>query len=118
MRAIAAARALQSPRYYRRRWAQTHRLRVELARGLQALDGLEVVPGVANFLLVHLAARHPGAHAVVAACRKQGIFLRDAGEMSRLLGDRALRISVRDRAANARALDVLERALSGIASAG
>ncbi len=113
---IAAVRALQSPGYYRRRWAQTHRLREELARRLAALAGLEVVPGVANFLLVHLAARHPDARAVVAACREHGIFLRDASEMSRSLGDRALRISVRDRATNARVVRVLERALGGIAA--
>lgn len=108
---IAAVRALQSPDYYRARWDETRRLREELARGLGAIAGLEVIPGVANFLLVHLAERLPTARTVVARCRERGLFLRDAGVMSPSLGERAIRIAVRDSRANRRQLGILASVL-------
>lgn len=108
---VAAVRALESPGYYRERWAETHRLREELARGLEGLAGLEVLPGVANFLLFHLSERQPAARTLLARCRAHGLFLRDAGAMSPSLGERAVRIAVRDRATNARMVRIIAAAL-------
>lgn len=108
---VAAVRALESPDYYRERWGETHALRRDLCRGLAALGGLDVVPGVANFLLCHLAPGRPTARQVVAACRREGLFLRDAGGMSASLGERALRVAVRDHGAQQRLLAILARAL-------
>lgn len=110
---IAAVRALESPDYYRSCWAETHRLREELARGLEACDELEVVPGVANFLLFHLPERGPAARTIVARCRAHGLFLRDAGVMSPSLGERAVRIAVREPCSNRRQLDILRKVLQG-----
>ena len=111
---IAAVRALESTPYYRRRWAETRRIRKELARSLEAIGGLEVIEGVANFVLVHLAPHHPTARAVVERCRAHGLYLRDAGGMSPSLGDRALRIAVRDRATTLRLFEILDSALDEV----
>ena len=108
---IAAVRALESRTHYRRCWALTHRLRSALARELSAIQGIEVVPGIANFVLLHLGPRLPDAATVVARCRAEGLYLRDAGAMCPSLGDRAIRIAVRDRATNRRMLRILGRAL-------
>lgn len=110
--AVAAMRALQDPEYYAARWTETHALREELRQGLEALV-LEVVPGVGNFLLFHLPDGAPDAATVVRRCRKEDVFLRDAGATSAVLGDRALRTAVKDRETNARILRTLARAIRG-----
>lgn len=108
---IAAVKALESRTHYRRYWTLTHRLRSGLARDLVAIEGVEVIPGVANFLLVHLSSRLPDAATVVARCREEGLHLRDAGVMSPSLGDRAIRIAVRDRLTNQKLIEIFRRAL-------
>ncbi len=108
---IAAVKALESRTHYRRCWALTHRLRNALSRELEAIDGVDVLPGIANFMLVHLEARLPDAATVVARCRAEGLYLRDAGLMSPSLGDRAIRIAVRDRLTNLRLLEIFRRAV-------
>jgi len=108
---IAAVRALESPMHYLRYWSMTHRYRRELASRLEAIRGLEVIPGAANFLLLHLGERHPDAATVVRRCRVHGLFLRDAGRMSASLGDRAIRMAVRDRVTNLRMLEIFQGAL-------
>jgi histidinol-phosphate/aromatic aminotransferase/cobyric acid decarboxylase-like protein/GNAT superfamily N-acetyltransferase len=103
---VAAVRALQDPDYYAARYAETAVLREQLAAGLVEL-GLDVVPGVANFLLCHLPPRGPDSASVVRRCRERGLFLRDAGVMGSQLGSHALRIAVKDAATNQRMLDIL-----------
>ena len=107
---VAAVRALEEHEYYAARYRETHALREKLAAGLQDL-GLDVNPSVANFLLCHLPERYPDAALVARRCRKQGVYIRDAGEISRGLGDRALRIAVKDEESNCRILKVLGEAL-------
>jgi len=108
---VAAVRALQDPVYYAARYRETHALRAELAAGLAAL-GWDVLPGIANFLLCHLPAGGPGAAEVVALCRAQGLFVRDAATMSRSLGTHTVRLAVKDAATNARMLAILREVLS------
>src|SRR5438552_3375512 len=81
-------------------------IREALAVDLRAL-GLEVVPSVTNFLLCHLPAEAPPAAAVLARCREQGLYLRDAGTISSLVGDRAFRAAVKDAETNARIVSIL-----------
>jgi histidinol-phosphate/aromatic aminotransferase/cobyric acid decarboxylase-like protein len=92
---IAAVKALADPDYYAHRYQQTHVLRQALAAELAKLPGIEVVAGVANFLLCHLPEAAPDAATVVTACRKSGVFLRDAGSMGKQLGRHAVRIAVK-----------------------
>src|SRR4051812_25134335 len=74
---VAAVEALRDPNYYAARVAETHELREELVSRLKALGLTEIVPGVANFVLLHLPDDGPDAATVVTRCRSAGLFLRD-----------------------------------------
>jgi histidinol-phosphate/aromatic aminotransferase/cobyric acid decarboxylase-like protein len=101
---VAGVAALQDRDYYAARYRETHTYRAELAAALSALD---VVPGVANFLLCHLPEDGPGAAEVVSRCRTAGVFLRDASNMGASLGTHAIRIAVKEPAAQRRMIDIL-----------
>ena len=103
---VAAVRALEDPEYYAARYRETHQLRESLAAALRAL-GLDVIPAVANFLLCHLPENAPDAATVSRRCREQGIYLRDAGEISSVLGSRAVRVAVKDNETNRRIVQVI-----------
>jgi histidinol-phosphate/aromatic aminotransferase/cobyric acid decarboxylase-like protein len=103
---VAAVKALADPDYYTARRDETHRMRARLAVALAAL-GWDVVPGAANFLLCHLPEVGPAARDLVASCREQGLFLRDAAAMGSGLGERAIRIAVKDVATNRRMIGIL-----------
>ncbi len=107
---LAAVRALEDPDYYAARYAETHWLRKTLQSELCGL-GWAVVPGIANFLLCHLPLHQPDAATVVRQCRAEKLFLRDASVMGSQLGDRALRIAVKDQETNSRMLKILGSAL-------
>jgi histidinol-phosphate/aromatic aminotransferase/cobyric acid decarboxylase-like protein len=109
---VAAVRALEDPAYYARRYEETRELRGQLAADLQAL-GMTIVPGIANFLLAHLPVSGPDASTVVHRCRQGGLFIRDARLMGARIGDRAIRIAVKDRETNCRMAAVLSRAIRG-----
>ena len=70
-----------------------------------------MIEGVANFVLVHFAQHHPTDREVVERCRTHGLYLRDAGGMSPSLGDRALRIAIRDRATTQHMFELLSEEL-------
>jgi histidinol-phosphate/aromatic aminotransferase/cobyric acid decarboxylase-like protein len=108
---VAAVRALQDPDYYAARYAQTAVLRDQLASDLISL-GLEVVRGVANFILCHLYASGTPAATIVQRCRSRGLFLRDAAAMGSQLGTHALRIAVKDHDTNRRIVSILREALA------
>ena len=103
-------KALANPEYYRRVWKETAVLRLEMVRQLRQL-GLDVVDGSANFLLCHLPEEGPDAQALVGNCRRSGIFLRDLSSSSLQLGDRAIRIAVKDAKDNDRAIKAIATAL-------
>jgi len=108
---VAAVRALESAAWYRERWRETRALRESLARGLERTLGAEVVPGVANFVLLLLREDGPTAAELCAAARDRGVHLRDASGMGTTLGPFALRVAVKDEPTNARVLRVLADAL-------
>jgi histidinol-phosphate/aromatic aminotransferase/cobyric acid decarboxylase-like protein len=110
---VAAVHALGEPEYYAARYAETHALRDELATALTATGRVSVVSGaVANFLLIHLSEDGPDARTVVARCRGQGVWLRDATIMGSSLGRHAVRIAVKPRAEQARIVAALSRAIA------
>jgi histidinol-phosphate/aromatic aminotransferase/cobyric acid decarboxylase-like protein len=109
---VAAVRALQDESYYRDRYQKTHALRAELIEGLQRIGIREIVPGAANFVMLHLDPEHPTAAAVVSQSTKHGVFLRDVSSMGSTLGSRALRIAVKNRDTNALIVEALQRVLS------
>jgi len=108
---LAACEALKATAYYRKRWDETHALRAELQWGLQAL-GWQVVTGCANFLLCQVPADGPTSSEVIAEARRNGLFVRDVRSMGVCFDERALRIAVKDRRANAAMLAILRAAAS------
>jgi histidinol-phosphate/aromatic aminotransferase/cobyric acid decarboxylase-like protein len=109
---VAAVRAVEEPEYYAARYAETHRLRAQLAAQLSAL-GLDVISGVANFLLCHLPEKGADAATIVARCRQHDLFLRDVSSMGHCLGRHALRIAVKDAETSRRMVEILRQVLSG-----
>ncbi|MBI3876821.1 MAG: histidinol-phosphate aminotransferase family protein [Verrucomicrobia bacterium] len=107
---VAAVRALQDPHYYAARYAETAALRERFAERLQTL-GLDIVPGIANFVLCHLPPDRPDAAAMVKRCRQRGVFLRDASAMGSQLGTHTLRIAVKDSASNEHIAETVAAAL-------
>lgn len=103
---VSAVKALADPDYYSAMRAETHRLRDALSEDLEAL-GWSVIPGAANFLLSHLPQEGPSARELVATCRERGLYLRDAAAMGTSLGERAIRIAVKDAATNRRMIGIL-----------
>jgi histidinol-phosphate/aromatic aminotransferase/cobyric acid decarboxylase-like protein/GNAT superfamily N-acetyltransferase len=106
---LAATIALKDSVYYQARYAETHSLRERLAVQLEGL-GWQVIPGVANFLLAHLPENGPSAERLVGECRRQGLFLRNAGLMGSQVGARSVRIAVKDVATNARMIEIIRNA--------
>jgi histidinol-phosphate/aromatic aminotransferase/cobyric acid decarboxylase-like protein len=108
---VAAVAALRDPGYYAARYRETADLREELRDGLRrALPGAEILTGVANYVLCLLPHRGPDAATLCERCRDEGVFLRDAGATSAVLGRHALRVAVKDGTANRRVLETLARA--------
>lgn len=109
---VAAVQALQSPDYYETRYQETHALRDQLTRGLQRVGIREIIPGIANFILFHLRDDHPDSATIINRCQEKGLFIRDAAEMGSGMGNRAIRVAVKDSETNQRILRILKTALS------
>jgi len=103
---VAAVKALEHANYYERRWRQTATLRNSLAIDLRDL-GWDVIPGLANFLLAHLPEGGPDARELVMLSRERDLFLRDAAAMGARLGERAIRVAVKDAATNRKIVEIL-----------
>ena len=103
---VAAVHALNDQTYYREQWAVTRGLRDALSAGLRRC-GMEVVPGVANFVLCHLPPEGPSAAEVVQRSREHELFLRDVAPMGTSLGTHAIRVAVKDAETNGRMLGIL-----------
>jgi histidinol-phosphate/aromatic aminotransferase/cobyric acid decarboxylase-like protein len=113
---VAAVNALRDPGYYAQRYAETHAYCSELVGMLRSIEGIDVLEGVANFVLCHLDPALPSAAEICERCRAQKIFLRDLSSLSKQLGTHALRIAVKDRQTNERIVEVLKAALESSGS--
>jgi histidinol-phosphate/aromatic aminotransferase/cobyric acid decarboxylase-like protein len=110
---VAAVHALKDQPYYAGCYRQTHVLRERLARDLVQTGISETIPAVANFILFHLPPGGMTSAALVRGCRAYGLFLRDAAPMGSALGDKAVRIAVKDEATNAEIIRILRQVLTG-----
>jgi len=104
---VAAVRALENPGYYQGRYRETAELRLGLFKELERRTDLEVIPGVANFLMCHSPEEGPDAQTIVRQCRERGLYLRDVSSMGSCLGSRAFRIAVKDGATNRQMIKIL-----------
>jgi histidinol-phosphate/aromatic aminotransferase/cobyric acid decarboxylase-like protein len=109
---VAAVAALQDDHYYAERYRQTGVLRAQLSDALSSLPSIDVVPGLANFLLCHLPENGPPASVVDSRCRERGLFIRDASTMGTSIGRHAIRIAVKERPTIDRMMKILSRVLS------
>jgi len=114
---VAVVAALRDTAYYLRRYRETHALREELAAGLRARCGVDVLTGATNSLLCHLPEGGPTAKEIAALCRERGLFIRDAGATSPTLGDNVLRVAVKDGDTNRRIVQLMEASLAQPADA-
>jgi histidinol-phosphate/aromatic aminotransferase/cobyric acid decarboxylase-like protein len=114
---VAAVTALQAPEYYAARWAETHRLRAGLQAKLTGFAGWKIIPGVGNSILCHLPTPGPSAAEMVRRCRFHGLYVRDVGSMGQHLGDRALRIAVKEATTNSHMVQLLQAASAAPVSA-
>ena len=108
---VAAVMALQDPEYYSKRYKQSHILRNELITQLRGFNSLDIIPGVANFLLCHLPENGPDAATIVNRCQRHGLYLRDVSTMGTSIGKHAFRIAVKDRDTNKRMIEILRKVL-------
>ncbi|MDE0960725.1 MAG: histidinol-phosphate transaminase [Planctomycetota bacterium] len=108
---VAAVKALEDPEYYQRQYQATEKARESMARDLQKL-GLEVIPSVANFLLIFLPSDGPTAAQVSERCRQSGVHLRDASNMGTSLGAHALRTAIKSPQQNQQIVAAIAQALS------
>jgi histidinol-phosphate/aromatic aminotransferase/cobyric acid decarboxylase-like protein len=113
---VAAVRALEDRVYYEEQYRKTHLLREGMRGSLKGMGIRELVPGVANFLMFHLDASHPTAAEVIERARQSGVFLRDVSQMGSGLGERALRVAVKDGNSNERVLRTLRECLAPVAA--
>ena len=109
---VAAVKALEDPQYYRQQYAATAAAREVLLEDLREL-GLEVIPGVANFLLAFLPPDGPSAAQLTEQCRRYGVHLRDASNMGSGLGSHSIRIAVKSTEQNAVIVETLATVLQG-----
>jgi histidinol-phosphate/aromatic aminotransferase/cobyric acid decarboxylase-like protein len=100
---VAAVRALEDRVWYPARWQETHALRAELTAGLERL-GCEVTPSCTGFVLVRLPPHAPPAPRTVSALAARGVFVRDLSTLGAALGERYVRVAVKERATQARVL--------------
>ena len=108
---VAAVGALEDRDYYEEQYRKTHWLRLRMREALHSIGIREIVPGVANFLMLHLDASHPTSAQVTERARQFGVFVRDVSKMGSSLGSRALRVAVKDLNGNERILGTLEECL-------
>ena len=106
----ALAKALEDPAYYAAKYQETRALRLQLIEALKPLNW-EIIPGVTNFVLCHLPENGPDADALIARCRERGLFLRNVATMGSCLGNRAVRIAVKDAETNRRMIGIIFAAL-------
>ena len=74
--------------------------------------GWSVVPGCANFLLAELPGSALNAHEFVDRCQRRGLYLRDAARMGTQLGQRMVRIAVKDPNTTTRMIEMMSDAQS------
>ncbi|MBX3354689.1 MAG: histidinol-phosphate aminotransferase family protein [Phycisphaeraceae bacterium] len=109
---MAAIEALRDSEHARRHHAETVELRRELMMLIdETMPELTLIGEGANWLLLRLPPNGPDARALCADCARRGLFIRDAGRTSRVLGTHTIRIAVKQREVNRRMVAILADAM-------
>jgi histidinol-phosphate aminotransferase len=108
---VAAVEALCDPAYYQQRYCETHELRNALVAGLCRIQGVQVYPSSANFVLL----RVPGsAQRILERMCESDVYVRNCDSMSNGFGNRFLRIAVKTSAGNERITEALAGAIGRV----
>jgi histidinol-phosphate/aromatic aminotransferase/cobyric acid decarboxylase-like protein/N-acyl-L-homoserine lactone synthetase len=107
----AAIAAFSDEEYYQKQYATTHRLREKLKEDLQELGITKIINGVANFLLFYLPVNAPSVNNFIEGCRQKNLYLRDVSNMGKNIGERAVRIAVKDAETNNRMIELIRETL-------
>ncbi len=111
----AAIAAFGDREYYQQQYATTHRLSDKLKQDLQELGVTEIINGVANFLLFYLPPHFPSKNDFIERCRQKNLYLRDVSNMGKNIGERAVRIAVKDAPTNDKMIALIKETLSELA---
>ena len=108
---LGAIAALRDPQYYGQKYLETHTLRKQLAYDLTNKVGFAVIPGCANYLYCQIPESRPTAKVLLTKCHQRDLFLRDPSANSPNLGQRSLRIAVKDWDTNQLMVEILRETL-------
>ncbi len=108
---IAAVESLRDTTYYKKQWAETHRLREAMIAELRTIPKIRVFGSIGNFFLISLEETHKSAQAIVDVLRKQNIFIRNCDSMGKQFHDNYLRIAVKNEEQNRKIVDALKKVL-------
>jgi histidinol-phosphate/aromatic aminotransferase/cobyric acid decarboxylase-like protein len=108
---IAAIYALSDPQYYQEKYQQTKDSAEFLYQELLKL-GCDVIPGVANFLLMFLPSGGISAAELVVKAQATGLYLRNAENMGKHLNQYAVRIAVKSPEDNRKILQTMQQLLA------
>lgn len=97
---IAAIEALNDEKYHKKKYKETHRLRKEIIKKLQAIKTIKVYDAVANYFLVELKDKKLKADKIIQKLKKKNIFLRNCDSMSQQFKNNFIRVTVKDRKTN------------------
>lgn len=103
---IAAVKALEDPAYYHRRFQETNDLRKRFTSDLNA-QGIEVISGIANFLLCRLPKDSIDVPTLLNRCHKHNLYLRDVSKTSRVIDHRVFRTAVKDTETNRKIIHII-----------
>lgn len=110
---VAAVRALEASQYYRKRYAETHRLRAELVNLVRKIDNdIHIYPGAANWILCRLPESGPDADTIINRCKQLGVFLRGATGTGKVLDRFDIRLTVKDDKTQKKVVSALAQSLA------
>ena len=109
---IAATYALKQEDYYIKKYQETHELRDKLELQLKQIGIDEIIPGIANFIMFHVANDKFSASRIVNECKLKKLYLRELSGMGTSFEDDAIRMAVKDLNTNNKMIAILRECLN------
>ena len=109
---IASTYALKEEDYYLEKYKETHELRDNLKLELRQVGIDEIVPGIANFIMLHFSSDKFSASQIVNECKKRKLYLRDISGMGSCFDDNAIRMAVKDINTNKKMIKIFRECIN------
>ncbi len=104
---IAGIEALKDEKYYRRKVAETHKLRKKFSADLSSINGLKIYDSAANFILMEILNKKT-APEVCEKMKKKNIYIRNCDSQSLRFKSNFIRTAVKDERSNLRIFRALK----------